>query len=256
MHRRFYTVKQLKRYLSILLVVCLFLTTAAFAFDPTVFNKNLSSSEYAQLENGETLVRNIGKINKISINPINEDITTLINTIKVLKPKYLVEIIKVLPYEGNEDIFTTLEEVLLDVEGYVGIPYYSVRNETWYDLYSGAVVQKSETTQKEETQTTNVDVVFEMEPFGSVDTHLSVVKTAESLLFESINMTKMAYYGVNAINEKKMKTLIYAFKSGDSVILYGVGAIDAPVIFFIKERVETALVNKIKTFCIYIFDQL
>ena len=52
-----------------------------------------------------------------------------------------------------------------------------------------------------------------------------------------------------------MKSIVVIVRQGDSWVLYGVGAVDAPSIFFLRDRVETSFMNRIKTFCTFFFNK-
>ena len=53
-----------------------------------------------------------------------------------------------------------------------------------------------------------------------------------------------------------MKSIIAIVKEGNSWILYGIGAVNAPDLFFLRDRIETSFMNRIKTFCSYFFKKL
>ncbi len=223
-----------------------------FPLGAQVFNGNLSAEEKRAVDAGELVVRSIGKAKNQSLAPVTAKAQQVIDTVAALKPKYLIEVIQVKPYKGNEDLFDKLENVLLDIDGYIGIPYYSIRHDTWYDLYDNAVINSS----RKENGKDKIDVTLTMEPFGDIRTDISIEKTDDSLMFISTNTSKVTYNGISCISTGNMKSVIYAFRNGDSIVLYGVGAINAPTIFFMKERVETAFVGRIKSFCSYIFKEM
>ena len=49
---------------------------------------------------------------------------------------------------------------------------------------------------------------------------------------------------------------ILLFKDEDNWILYGIGGVNAPKIPFFSERIEVSFINRIKTFCNFIFTKL
>lgn len=227
-----------------------FITTSVNA---QIFNSNLTAEEQQRIANGELVIRNIGKAKNISLNPINPIAEKAIQTINKLNPAYLAEVIQIIPYVGNEDLIKNLEPMLLDVQSYVGIPYYSERAETYYDLYSSAEI-KSHVKNGTET---NMNVILEMEPFGGIDTDIYLNANPNEIYYEMTNLNKLRYYDkFTCAKEKKMKSIITAFRYEDSIILYGIGGVDAPSIFFLKDRVETSFMNRIKTFCSYFFEKL
>ena len=240
------------------LIFCIFVLPA-FAQN-TTFNSNLSSEELKQLDAQQVLIRNIGNYKKISLNPVNNTAAHLINIIKDLKPPYLVEIIQKIPYAGNEHIFDTLRNELTDVEGYVGIPYYGERTGKWYKLYSSAVVD-SKTVEKSKT---DMQARLEMAPFGIIPMHITIMQGKTELYYESVNTepVKIQDSGVKIVDGMtcaktgKMKSFVYAFKDGDSIILYGIGGVDAPNVPVLKSKIDNSFINRVTTFCKFIFGKL
>jgi len=215
------------------------------------FNKNLSEEDIAKLNAGETIIKNIGYARKACLeNNINDKADELISLIKDLSPKYLAEVIQFKPIEGNEDLPARLEEVLNNVEGYVGIPYYSVRHERYYDLYSSAKINSRTDTEEKSA----LNVTLEMEPFGPIDELFEVYKGEDYLLYTTSNLSKIRYQDkVDCFGPNKMKVAIILFKYEDNWILYGIGGVNAPHIPLLAERIETSFINRIKTFCNYVF---
>ena len=243
---------------KLILTAILFFCT--FFIHAQIFNNNLSADEKARLENGEVLVRNIGNAKKISLNEINKDAESVISTVKALKPPYLVEIIQKIPYEGNEQIFDILRKELTDVESYVGIPYFGQRTQRWYDLYSSAVVlSKAETA-----ETSNILANLEMSPFGIITTNIDIVQKEDMLLYSSNNTepVKIQDSGVKIVDgmtcakANAMKSFVYAFREGDSIILYGLGGVNAPNVIILKDKIDNSFINRVTTFCKYIFSKL
>ena len=219
---------------------------------PASFNDNLSAADKAKLEKGEMVIKNLKAPKNMSIESSAPSVQKALDVVKKLKPAYLAEVIKVCPYEGNENLLESFESSILDVSSYVGIPYYSERAEEWYDLYSSAkVISKTKTSN-------GYDLVadLEMEPFGIINTSIHTERGSDYFYYESTNLNKLKYYDkYTCVKEKNMKSLVVIVRVGDSWVLYGVGAVDAPSIFFLKERVETSFMNRIKTFCTFFFNK-
>jgi len=231
----------------------IFLVLIATSLCAEVFNDNLSSNDRKRVANGELVIRNIGKAKNISLKPVNETAKNVIEIIEELDPAYLAEVIQVLPYEGNEDLIESLKPMLLDVQSYVGIPYYSERVEKYYDLYSSAKIKSVE----EKFNVTKMNVILEMEPFGEIDTNILLRENKDNIFYEMTNLNKLKYYDkFTCAKEEKMKSIITAFRNEDTIVLYGIGGVDAPSIFFLRDRVETSFMNRIKTFCSYFFAKL
>ena len=165
----------------------------------------------------------------------------------------MAEIIKIYPYAGNEDFIAKFKSSVMDIESYVGIPYYSERKKEWYDLYSSANIK----LKNENARTSQVLADLEMSPFGIIDTQIDTITDSDYFYYESTNLNKLRYHDrFNCVGKKKMKSILTIFKSGNYWVLYGIGAVDAPDIFFIRERAEISFMNRIKTFCSYFFTKL
>ena len=87
----------------------------------------------------------------------------------------------------------------------------------------------------------------------------SLLEKDESVLYyETVNKNKLRYYDrFTCVKPYTMKSIITVFPSADgqSYILYALGGVDAPSIFFLRSRIETSFMNRISTFCSYFFDQ-
>ena len=224
-----------------------------FSLSAQVFNNKLTSDEQQRLANGELIIRNIGKAKNISINGVNDTLSKTIDTIKDLNPSYLAEVIRMVPYAGNEDLLDKLRPIILNVEDYVGIPYYSEQYERDYDLYSSVKIN----SQNDDGNTARLNAIMEMSPFGGIDTDIILVTDDESLYYENTNLNNLKYNGgITIVKDKCMKSLVTVFRFGDSWVLYGIGGVKAPSIFFLKDRVETSFMNRIKTMCSYFFEHL
>ena len=91
-----------------LTVLLLTISTSLFA-DP--FNSNLSASERSRLENGEVIIKNIDSMKDVCMKETPET-KKILSTMKKLDPTYVAEIIKVIPYEGNEDLRDKINLIL------------------------------------------------------------------------------------------------------------------------------------------------
>ena len=82
-----------------------FIFSLSFSLFSLPFNSKLTESEIEQLNNGQIVIKNINNSKHISLNKeINPLCDQLINSICTLNPKYLAEVIKIIPYKGNEKI--------------------------------------------------------------------------------------------------------------------------------------------------------
>lgn len=225
-------------------------------FSAEFFNKNLTADEKKQLDRGEVLIKNIGNQKKMSISTGFSTVSdNLIEEIKDLSPKYLAEIIQIKPYKGNENLPEVLESLLYNVSDYVGIPYFSERAQKWYNLYDSAEITSEKILNNTLTKTEKeLSADFEMEPFGIIHETIQLKRTADSVFYSSVNLNKLRYKDeFDCVWPKKLKICIILIRDGDNWILYGAGGVNAPRIPFFTERIETSFINRIKTFCNFIF---
>lgn len=238
-----------KRF-SVLLTI-LFLGTTIFA---NPFNDKLTSEEQVQLSNGEVLIRNINYPKYMCLaDGTNQMADNLIASIKSLNPKYLAEVIQIKPYAGNEDLPQKLEQLLLNVSDYAGIPYWSERHECYFDLYSSAEIKQIEN----KGDKINIKADLEMSPFGLVHENIEISKSADSIFYFTENTNTLSYHDqFKCVYANKMNMDILLFRDGENWVLYGIGGVNAPRIPFFTERIETSFINRIKTFCNFIFNKL
>lgn len=226
----------------------IFFSTFLFA-DP--FNKKLETEERKQIEAGEVLIKNINYQKNMCLSKGYSVLgDKLIELMDDLNPKYLAEIIQIRPYNGNENFNDMLSEFLYNVQDYAGIPYYSVRNDRWYDLYEWAKI----TDTKISGNTTTLKAKMKMDPFDIIDETITINKTADGVLYIAQNENKLRFKDkFDCISPQKMKVCILLFRDGDNWIFYGIGGVNAPRVPFFTERIQTSFINRINTFCSYIF---
>ena len=222
---------------------------ASIFADP--FNSKLTDSERAEITKGEIIIKNINYEKNIclkkGVNPLGDKLLTEINN---LNPKYLAEVIQYKPYKGNEDLPQRLEAILNNVPDYAGIPYYSVRHDAWWNLYDSAEIK--EVIENGDTKTIRADLL--MEPFDVVKEDIEITKSSEAILYSAVNTNKLRYLDkFDCVWPKKMKICILLFRDGDNWVLYGIGGVNAPRVPFFTERIQTSFINRINTFCSFIF---
>lgn len=217
-----------------------------------IFNSNLSSEEINVLLSGEVLIKNTKKTEKAALLPLNETADEIINDITNLKPSYLAEIIQIVPVKGNSNILSKIEKVMTDIPSYKGIPYYSERNDVWADLYSNAQIDSMES----DGILKKINASFHMKPFGDFSSVITVEEGSDYLKYSNFNTTDIFYDNIKCIKKENMKSYIYAFKVDDFWILYGIGGVKAPKIPLVSDRVELSFMNRIKTFCNFVYKNI
>ena len=246
--------KMFKKSLFPLVLFC-FVSNGLFA---GVFNSKLTAEEQKKLDKGEVLIKNIAYQKNMCLNKdFNADCDALTEEIKQLNPKYLAEIIQIKPYKGNENLPEVLTQLLYNVSEYKGIPYFSERRQKYFNLYDSAEIQSEKLISQTADKTSKeLQAMFEMEPFGIVYETIQLTQTKNSVYYSSINNNKLRYKDeFDCVWPKKLKICILLFRDGDNWVLYGIGGVNAPRIPFFTERIETSFINRIKTFCSFIFSK-
>ena len=234
-------------------IICsaLFLITLVFAGFADPFNSRLTENERAKIATGDILIKNINYEKYISLK--KGEVTLgdkLLSEIHDLNPKYLAEVIQIKPYKGNEDLPQRLETILNNVPEYAGIPYYSERHDAWWDLYDSAEIV--ETIDRSDGKTIKAKLL--MEPFNIVQEDIELTRGSDSILYSAVNTNKLRYLDkFDCIWPRKLKICILLFRDGDNWVLYGIGGVNAPRVPFFTERIQTSFINRINTFCSFIF---
>ncbi len=228
-----------------------FLITLVSTVIADPFNSKLTGEERTTLQNGEILIKNINYEKFMCLKKGEAELgDKLLSEIRDLNPKYLAEVIQIKPYEGNEDLPQRLEQLLNNVSDYAGIPYYSVRAEAWYNLYDSATILES----VDRSDGKSLKTKFLMEPFDTVYEDINLYRAKDSILYTAVNTNKLRYLDkFDCVWPRKMKICILLLRDGDNWILYGIGGVNAPRVPFFTERIQTSFINRINTFCSFIF---
>lgn len=242
----------MKRCAALLSVFLLF---SGFLFAAN-FNSKMSDSELETLKNGGLLVRNIDFYSNISLDAADKAYTDFLRSkMKKLAPRYLVEVIKYIPYEGMEDLPERFENILNNVQDYVGIPYWSVEAERWFDLFTYAKI----TDKYNDDEKYVVKADLRMDPFDIVSERFEVRKTENSFLYLAINENKLSYHNVlDCVWPERMQIGIYVFRDDETGcwVMYGIGGVRAPRFPFFHKRISISFINRIKTLCEYFLNKL
>lgn len=214
------------------------------------FNSKLTEEEKQKLEAGEILIRNIDTAKNTCLNQdYSEKSNLLMAAVKETKPKYLAEVIQYKKYEGNENFEDILAQMLFEVEKFTDIPYTTASGGK-YNLYESAEILEKE----DEGSDSKLKVRIYMEPFGDIYQDMLISKGENELLYTAKNTNKLRYRDeFDCLGPGKMLTCIYLFKDGDRWVFYSAGGVNAPHIPFFTDRIRRSFMNRINTFCNYIF---
>ncbi len=238
---------KIRRFIMIIACVLGFAALPAEDIYTSTFNGNLSASDISRLRSGEIIVRNIGRLDRVSLKPVTPDATRLLSSLKGLKPAYLAEIIRVVPRDKSDSFMRGMTSSLESVSAYSDIKYYSERNKVWDKLYQYVNV-KSVVSSAKGSDISAWGEVYPFTPYG-FDIHYE--RGDESYYYTSLNNSPLKYSGFTCIENGRFLTAVYAFPRDDYIIVYGVGGINAPTFPGIKERIELAFINRVITFCTF-----
>lgn len=240
----------MKKIAEMALFFAMSFSTSLFALP---FNSKLTGEDLEKVNNGEIVIRSIDKYKNISIESESYAVQEMRRQIDDLDPNYLAEIIQVRPYAGNEDLIERLDAVCCDIPSYAGIPYWSVQHQRYWDLYKSA--QLISKTQVSDTKT-EINADLYMQPFGTIHSPISIEKTQDYYVYSNTNNNSLSFKGVTCVKKHNMKYMIILFRDGENWILYGIGGCKAPKIAMFQERIETSFINRIKTFCNFVFEKI
>lgn len=245
---------KLKTFIFSIFLICgmnIFAASTDFNFD-NIFNQKLTQAERDTLSTGEVLIRNTKNSSNIALKSFDEQSSALINIFNKFKPVYLAEIIQIIPEDSKPDLINKLTSALSDIPSYKGIPYYSEHNDIWVDLYSEASIK----SQSQNGNVQNIDAHFFMDPFGNIESEIQTKSDSNAIYYTNENTSNIEYRNITCIKPQNMKSHIYVFKKDGYWILYGIGGVKAPKVPFVSERIELSFMNRIKTFCKFIFEKI
>lgn len=237
----------------LLSVVVAVLCPAAEIPQGELFNSYLSKEARESLAAGNIVVNALSSGKKLCIQGENAGIQKVKNRITEFKPNYVAEVIKIYPYEGKEDFVSRFNTLITNMPAESKIPCRSKKGKKEETL---TLTYKTLSTNTEEAFKTSL-ANFSLTPFDVADIDVGWEQTEDYYYYTLTNLDKIRYKDViTCVGKKNMRLALTIFRSGDSWVLYGFVAADAPGIFFIRKKVEEALVERVGAFCMYFFNDL
>ncbi len=213
----------------------------------------LSTQEIELLKNGGALIRQVDTASKLSLVPFDAEALAILKEIAQLNPNYLVEVIALVPYVPSAKQIEQLAGALFDFEGYIGIPYYSVRMKKTYDLFDKMNIL----LRKDVPSGEYIEAEQHMKPFEDYKASYEYRMSADSLVFHSVNLSHLTYKGIRSVAPGDMKWHLYVFNSKGLLVYYGVGAVKAFDMFgLIRNRLEVSFIGRVGAFFDYMSAQL
>lgn len=214
--------------------------------------RNLPEKDQKTIAEGGIVVRALGGVSKMSLGGSNEGASRLADDLRALKPTYLAEVIETMPYEGNEDLPDRLMSILVDLDGYVSIPYKSSSGKI-YDLYKSAKILSDETDESG-GRTIRADIV--MNPFETIETTITLARGGDFTRYSAVNDNDIRCRGIRCAKKRKMLSALLLTVDGGEWTLYAVCGAAAIRVPFLERRIRLSFLNRIKSFCDFVMEKL
>jgi hypothetical protein len=213
--------------------------------------QGLSERELTTLDQGKALIRQASSPRSLSLGATGPFADEIRDRVRKLAANYIGEVIMIVPAGSSpSSSLEALARDLANVEGYVGIPYWSKQNNTTYDLFNKMKIV--ERTSHAGGQTVIADQ--HMEPFADYRVRYSYELDGGELRFRSENMTTISYKGFDAVAPGNMIWYLYGFPREGATVLYGVGAVKTfDLMGLFSERLRTSFMGRIQAFFSYMY---
>jgi hypothetical protein len=212
--------------------------------------QGLSDQELTILRNGKALIRQAASSQSLSLAVRGNFADEIRSRIRATGANYVAEVIMVVPAAAGSTTLKGLARDLSNVEGYVGIPYWSKQSNRFYDLFDRVTVIQRSTPG--EGQTVVADQ--HMDPFADYRASYSCELSGFELRFHSENLSPISYKGFKAVAPGNMVWYLYGFPAEGATILYGVGAVRTFDMFgLFGERLKVSFMGRIQAFFSYMY---
>jgi hypothetical protein len=213
----------------------------------SVFNGNMSPKEAETLREGNLLIKNLSSYRKVMLQPVTPEAEQLLADLRSLKPAYLAEVVLIVPVNQSESFQDVLFEKLGDVERYETIPYFSAQHKIWDVLYSFVdVLARNSSPTK-----VDVSAYGAVSPFQPYSFEVHLRRAGGALFYQIDNVSEIQLNGYSCVGPRKFQIRLAVFPVGENLVAYGVGGVNAPYVPFLNDRIQTAFINRVSTFCTY-----
>jgi hypothetical protein len=211
--------------------------------------QGFSENELSTLKEGKPLIRQAASARELSLvalGPFPDEIRTRIQAVGA---NYIGEVIMVVQGNNSQKTLTDVARKLANVEGYVGIPYWSKQNNRTFDLFDN--VKVIERMQRGRGETVVADQ--HMEPFAEYRASYIYELDKGELHFWSKNLTPITYKGLASVAAGNMIWYLYGFPMDGATFLYGVGAVKVfDLLGLFENRLRTSFMGRIQSFFSYV----
>ncbi|MBP5157832.1 MAG: hypothetical protein ILP18_08185 [Treponema sp.] len=240
--------------LALVLLLLAGLFPAAAATKPNrasfPFNGLISDGDLEKLTAGEIVIRNIRDRKNMcmprGVCPYADEILGMFTE---LNPGYLAEILYMFPVEGNSDasIIGQSDAIFSDWPLYKEVIYTDEDTGKSKHLFPEAELVKRTDRYRWKSIWTHVKMDF-LAPY---DTELIIKTTDDTFFFSQINQEAMKYKFVTAVRPKNMQAAICCFKYRGNWFVYALGGVKAPVIPFVRNKIDHQFIGRIEDFTVF-----
>ena len=209
----------------------------------------LGREDQARLDSGEAVIREVKDARSLSLKAPGAFADELRGRIAGLRPNYLSEVLFSAP--RRDGAMESLAAALADVKGYVGIQYWSKRNQVYFDLFDRMELRSRELVDGGE----RIETWQHMEPFSDYGCRYTYRLTPRAsgegsdLFFTCENTSPISFDGFAAVSAGNMVWMLYAFPAGDRILFYGVGAVRAFDMFGVmRDRLQVSFLGRVESF--------
>lgn len=248
------------------LMLCLFLALfASFAYgrlgrvavSTCALDLSLTEDDKASLMAGGVVLRAAGSASKLSLIGGGSGASILLDELQDLRPTYLAEVIRKMPYQGNEDLCDKIIDILIGLSGSVDIPYISSKGKVC-SLYSSAEII-SDTMMASGGRYFEVDIL--MHPIDMMRTRITVQSFSpkgerEYIRFTAVNEEPLCYHNIKVVGAKKTLSTLLITNDGNEWTMYAVCGARAIRLPLLDRSIRISFLNRIKGFCDYVVKKL
>lgn len=215
------------------------------AAQPASTFRNLSPEDAAALAAGGVVFRQPDGWKDLSVPAVAPFYKDIEDTVRKGGHNYIGEVLLVLPAASADALIPELQKRLADVEHYAGIPYWSRRQETFYDLFDWVRATGGRRT----ALSASITALQYMKPFGEYESRYEWEFRPDSLYFSGVNTSDLSYDGIKAVKPGNMIWRFHAYKSGSHWVFYGLGAVKAFDMFgLLRDRLSASFMGRIEAF--------
>lgn len=218
---------------------------------------SLTEEEKSSLMAGDVVLRAVSSASKVSLVGGESGAAVLLDELQELRPTYLAEVIRKMPYKGNEDLCDKIVAILLSLGGSVRIPYISSKGKVC-SLYRSADIV-SDTVLDGGGREVVVDIL--MHPIDMMRTSITVLSykpigESEYIRFTATNDDPLRYHGMRVVGARKTLSSLLLTNDGAEWTMYAVCAANAIRLPFLERSIRISFLNRIKGFCDYVVSKL